>query len=160
FVDRLYHRHGLLRTHLGRIVFGFIHGNWALDSSLPGRRFCGLTNEIALLRDLGCYADFTLPSAPSPAQTRIVNTIYLATDDPDRPKSHDVGIPLAPGEQVAGDLLMIPGPLTFNLREWGRPGVPRLEVGELAGHCHPTRHRARLWIRVAPRVGDDLFIKL
>jgi hypothetical protein len=160
FAESLYRRHALLRKDELGIRFGFIHGNWALDNSLPDGRYCGLNNEITLLRDLGCYADFTLPAAPSPAQTRIVNTIYWAKDDPLRPKSHDAGIPVRPGESAAGDLMMIPGPLTLNIREWSTPGVPRLEVGELAGHCLPTRHRARLWLRVAPRIGGDVFLKL
>ena len=160
FVERLHTTHELLRRDRTGIRFGFIHGNWALDNSLPGGRACGLDNEITLLRRLGCYADFTLPAAPSPAQTRMVNTIYWATDDPLRPKSHDTGVPVVAGGAVAGDLLMIPGPLTFNLREWARPLVPRLEVGELAAHAQPTRHRVTLWRRTAPRIGGDVFIKL
>jgi hypothetical protein len=55
---------------------------------------------------------------------------------------------------------MIPGPLTLNLWEWPRPLVPRIEVGELAGNCQPSPHRVALWRRVAPRIGEDLFIKL
>jgi hypothetical protein len=160
FIERLHQRHGLLRQDGGRTVFGFIHGNWALDNSLPGGRYCGLNNEITLLKELGCYADFTLPSAPSPAQVRLVNTIYWATDDPFRPKSHDSGIPVKQCEPTGGDLLMIPGPLTVNLREWFRPFVPKLECGELAGNSLPTRHRARLWVKAAPQIGEDVFIKL
>jgi hypothetical protein len=160
FLHRLHHGHGLLRKQGDRICFGFIHGNWALDNSLPDGRFCGLNNEITLLRDLGCYADFTLPSAPSPAQTKTVNTIYWAKDDPRRPKSHDTGVAVTPGGPIAGDLMMIPGPLTFNAREWKIARVPKLECGELAGNCLPTSHRAHLWMKVAPRIGDDLFIKL
>ena len=160
FVERLYTRHALLRRDKTGIRFGFIHGDWALDNSLPDGRACGLDNEITLLRRLGCYADFTLPAAPSLAQTRIVNTIYWAKDDPARPKSHDTGTAVTGKGEVAGDLLMIPGPLTLNLREWRRPRVPRLEVGELAGHSEATRHRVALWKRAAPRIGEDLFIKL
>lgn len=160
FIERLHKRHGLLRRDDGGIRFGFIHGNWALDNSLPGGRSCGLNNEIGLLAQLGCYADFTLPSAPSPAQTRIVNRIYWATDNPARPRSHDAGIPVTANSAVAGDLLMVPGPLVLNFREWRRPLVPRIEVGELAGHSRPTRHRVALWKRVAPRIGEDVFIKL
>jgi hypothetical protein len=160
FIQKLHDRHGLLRTEQARIVFGFIHGNWALDNSLADGRYCGLNNEITLLQHLGCYADFTLPAAPSPAQTRIVNTIYWAADDPLAPKSHDTGTPVTRGGAVEGDLLMIPGPLAINLREWRTPLVPRLEVGELGGHCLPTRHRVRLWLRAAPRIGEDLFVKL
>jgi hypothetical protein len=160
FIDCLSTRHALLRRDDRGVRFGFIHGNWALDNSLPGGVACGLDNEITLLRRLGCYADFTLPSAPSPAQTRMVNTIYWAKDDPARPKSHDTGVPVTANGGVDGDLLMIPGPLTLNLREWQRPLVPRVEVGELGGHCQPTRHRVALWKRAAPRIGEDLFIKL
>jgi hypothetical protein len=160
FIDRLHTQHALLRRDDRGIRFGFIHGDWALDNSLPGGHACGLNNEITLLCRLGCYADFTLPSAPSPAQTRMVNTIYWAKDDPARPKSHDTGVAVTANGAVAGDLLMIPGPLTLNLREWRRPLVPRVEVGELAGNCQPTRHRVTLWKRVAPRIGDDLFLKL
>src|SRR5882724_3601933 len=132
FNERLHRRHGLLRSESGNIRFGFIHGNWALDNSLPDGRFCGLNNEITLLRDLGCYADFTLPSAPSSAQPRMVNTIYWATDDPQRPKSHDTGVPVRVGETFCRDLLMIPGPLTLNWSSRKLGLLPRLETGELA----------------------------
>ncbi|MGH9559872.1 MAG: hypothetical protein ACRD3S_00325, partial [Terracidiphilus sp.] len=73
FCRQLRDDHGLLRQQNGRTVFGFIHGNWALDNSRPDGKWCGLNGEIALLRDLGCYADFTMPSAPSPTQGRVVN---------------------------------------------------------------------------------------
>jgi hypothetical protein len=159
FIEQLHRGHGLLHIEQGRPVFGFIHGNWALDNSLPGGRHCGLTNEISLLRELGCYADFTLPSAPSPAQVRMVNTIYWATDRA-RPKSHDWGIPVHPGGAISGDLLMVPGPLTINLNEWNRRFVPKIETGELASYALPSRRRARLWTKVAPRIGAEVFVKL
>jgi hypothetical protein len=149
FIEVLHRRHGLLHEENGQVKFGFIHGNWALDNSLPNGRWCGLNNELSILADLGCYADFTLPSAPSPAQTRIVNSIYWAKDDPTRPKSHDHAAP-----RREGDLLMIQGPLALNWRKRG------LEVGELAGHNPVTRNRVRLWLRYAPRIGNTAFIKL
>ena len=93
FCRRLTDDHGLLRQQDGRTVFGFIHGNWALDNSRPDGKWCGLNGEIALLRDLGCYADFTMPSLPSPTQGRVVNQIYWCTNNPgNRPKSFDRGI--------------------------------------------------------------------
>ena len=45
-------------------------------------RWCGLNNEIGLLCRLGCYADFTFPSAPSETQPAMVNAIYYSRDDP------------------------------------------------------------------------------
>ena len=72
-------------TRRDAIRYGFIHGNWALDNSLPGGRWCGVDDELAVLRDTGCYADFTLPAAPSAAQTRTVNQIYYAVGAPAGP---------------------------------------------------------------------------
>ncbi len=163
FSEALFRTHGLLRKENGRIMFGFIHGDWALDNSRPDGRMCGLNNEIDLLVRLGCYADFTLPSAPEAAQTRTVNTIYWAKDDPLRPKSHDFGIPVLPGaRQPLESLLMIPGPLAVRWPARGFRGrhLPRLETGELAIWDAPTEKRVALWLRFAPRVGDDAFVKL
>lgn len=158
FCKRLTQDHGLLRQQDGRTVFGFIHGNWALDNSRPDGKWCGLNGEIALLSELGCYADFTMPSLPSPTQSRIVNQIYWCTNNADnRPRSFDHGVEALPDKGRQGDLLMITGPV--GLRFGGRV-VPRVEGGEIAGYDMPTRERVRLWFDVAPVVGDDLFIKL
>lgn len=155
---RLAEHHGLLRQQEGRTVFGFIHGNWALDNSRPDGKLCGLNGEIALLRDLGCYADFTMPSIPSATQGRIVNQIYWCTNNPDnRPKSFDRGIEATLGGGKRGDLLMITGPV--GLRFGGRL-MPRLETGEIAGYDMPAPSRVRQWFDLAPTIGDDLFLKL
>ena len=157
FLEALHLRHGLLRRVNGRILFGFIHGNWALDNSLPGGRWCGLNDEITLLRDLGCYADFTMPSGNSPTQARLVNAIYWAVDDPGRPQSYDKGVIVKQGAPGQGDLLMIPGPLGLR---WRDRLLPRLETGELASYDPPTAYRVCRWLDLAPRVGADLFLKL
>jgi hypothetical protein len=157
FKEILFERHGLLRKVAGEIVFGFIHGNWALDNSRPDGRSCGLNNELVLLRDLGCYADFTMPCGPGPMQTRMINTIFWATDDPERPKSYDTGLPVSAGAFGSGDLLMITGP--FGLR-WRERLKPRLEIGELGRHDPPTPYRVSRWLDLAPRIGNDIFIKL
>lgn len=159
FLEVLEREHGLLRRVDGKLRFGFIHGNWALDNSRPDGRWCGLNNELILLRDLGCYADFTLPSAPEATQTRTVNQIYWATDNPSKPKSHEYGKPLRPGGGVDGDLLIVPGPLAVSWGDRGRR-APRLETGELAGNYAPTPKRIRLWLDYAPRIGGDVFVKL
>jgi hypothetical protein len=157
FIETLSRRHGLLRRHNGRTVFGFIHGDWALDNSRPDARRCGLNNEITLLRDLGCYADFTMPSGNHPTQSRIVNSIYWVTDDPLRPRSFDHGVPVRPGSPGHGDLLMITGPLGLR---WSERLKPRMETGELAHQDPPTAYRVRRWLELAPRIGSDLFLKL
>ena len=157
FTARLHNDHGLLHVHNGRLVFGFIHGNWALDNSRPDGKACGVTGELQLLRDLGCYADFTMPSAPSATQSRIVNRIYWTTGDPARPRGFDSGIEATVGGGIRGDLLMITGPLGLRFRD---RLIPRLEAGELACYDPPTPSRVRRWLALAPRIGDDIFLKL
>jgi hypothetical protein len=158
FCRRLTDDHGLLRQENGRTIFGFIHGNWALDNSRPDGRCCGLTGEIALLRDLGCYADFTMPSAPSATQGRIVNRIYWCTQHFNgQPKSFDRGIEAAIGGGRKGDLLMITGPIGLR---YGERLMPRLETGEIAGYDLPSPARVRRWFDLAPVIGEDLFLKL
>ena len=130
-------RHGFLSR--GR--YGFIHGNWTLDNALGDGRWCGVNNELQVLRDTGCYADFTLPSAPSPTQTRKVNSIYYATDDPQRPKSHDTGVDVRVGGKAEGDLLLVQGPLTLN---WRRR---KIENADVAGYAPATAERVALWVR-------------
>jgi hypothetical protein len=156
FIEALRSRHDLLHRENGRTVFGFIHGNWALDNSRPDGRYCGLNDEITILRDLGCYADFTMPSGPEPTQARTVNTIYWAIDDPARPKSYDTGPLLGPGAPT-GDLLMIPGPLGIR---WGERLLPRLEFGEIAYYDLATPSRVRRWLDLAPAINGELFLKL
>ena len=157
FCDVLHGRHGLLRKRNGKLTFGFIHGDWALANSRPDGRCCGLNDEIQLLRDLGCYADFTMPSGNSATQARMVNAIYWCKSDPHCPKSYDSGVPLTIGSPVAGDLLMIPGPLGIR---WRDRMLPRLETGELAGNDPATPYRVKRWIALSPRVGTDCFVKL
>lgn len=160
YVETLRDRHGLLREHQGRPVFGFVHGNWALDNSDPSGAWCGLDNELTLLRQLGCYADFTMPAAPNPCQTSTVNSIYWAVDDPTRPKSHDVGARVEPGGTPPADgLLMVQGPLTLRWPSDRWP-MPALEVGELAAQDPVTPDRVAAWLRAAPAVGGHLFVKL
>lgn len=158
YCQRLTNDHGLLRRRDDRIVFGFIHGNWALDNSRPDGRWCGVPGEISLLRDLGCYADFTMPSAPSPTQGKIINQVYWCTNHPQNcPRSFDKGIPATVNGGRRGDLLMFTGPLGLR---WGGRKFARLETGEIAGYDMPTVSRISQWFSLAPMIGGEQFLKL
>ena len=46
FKENLDVRHGLLRCNdAGEIIYGFIHGNWALNNSRHDGRWCGVNDE-------------------------------------------------------------------------------------------------------------------
>ena len=144
----LHDRHGALPRDpvTGQLRFGFIHGNWSLDNSRADGRWCGINNELILLRELGCYADFTLPSAPSDTQTKTSNAIYYATDDPLRPKSHDSGVPVRVGGEASGDLMIVQGPLGLNWRERKFGVLPRIENADVRRGCPPTPERVDAWV--------------
>jgi hypothetical protein len=148
FAATLHARHGLLRTDpaTGKVIYAFIHGNWALDNSRPDGRWCGVDNELELLVQTGCYMDMTMPSAPSDTQTRKINSIYFARGRPGHRKSHDQGRDVAAGRWgEPGELLLVQGPLTLNWREGKFGVVPRIESAELSLDAPPTAHRVRLW---------------
>jgi len=166
FCDKLHGNHGLLgRDEGGRVRYGFIHGNWALCNSRPDGDWCGVNEELAVLKQTGCYADFTFPSAPSPTQPRMVNAIYRAEDRPGRPRGADRGklvqasgqTPVPPhpalsrrspeGRRRNTPLLLIQGPLA---PDWGRRKwriLPRLENGDITNVNPPLPRRIDLWVR-------------
>jgi hypothetical protein len=165
FKRTLHNRHGLLAkdTRTGEVVYGFIHGNWALDNSRRDGRWCGVNNELDILRETGCYADFTLPSIPSETQTRKINSIYWAIDDPSRPKSHDTGIDVGISPKPENSLLMIQGPLALNwhVRKWKI--IPRLENSCLQWNQPFDINRLSAFLRASVKVATHpnwYFVKL
>ena len=156
--------HGLLSQNgEGKIRYGFIHGNWALDNSRRDGRMCGVNNELEILKETGCYADFTLPSAPSETQTKKINSIYYAKGNLERPKSHNTGIDSEVGKSPSGDLMIIQGPLALNWRrrKWGI--FPRIENSEISDRNIPTEDRIDLWVKQHIHVKGKpnwLFIKV
>ena len=116
-----------------------------------------------MLRETGCYADFTLPSAPTPTQTRKINSIYYAVDDPARPKSHDSGVDVGRGPAPDRALMLIQGPLLLDWRrrKWGV--FPRIENGCLQASSPPAIDRLDAWLRArvqVPSRPDWFFVKL
>ena len=166
FRQTLYHRHGVLRKDpvSNEIVYGFIHGNWSLCNSRRDGQWCGVDHEIPILLKTGCYADFTMPSAPSDTQTTTINSIYYAQDKPGQRKSHDRGIRAEVGRPAPeNSLLMIQGPLTF---DWTRKKfglIPRIENGDLLANHPPSVQRMTLWREAGVTVKgrpDLRFVKL
>lgn len=126
--------------------FAFIHGNWALGNSHPRGMWCGVNDEITILQNSGCFADFTLPSAPHPTQTRKLNSIYYAKDVPNRPKSHDNGVDARVGFRNRRDFLLVQGPLLLYKNGQQRRWLPIIDNGEIAQENPPTPQRVDAWI--------------
>jgi hypothetical protein len=150
-----------------RTRFGFVHGNWALCNSRPDGRWCGVPTEIKLLRELGCYADFTFPSAPSETQPRRVNQIGYATECGsalalDQLEAATAGVTTQHRHEL-NKLLLVQGPLALNWarRKWGL--LPRLENADLTQANPATAQRLGLWMQQQIHVRgreDWHFIKL
>ena len=156
----LYGRHGLLLESgdAPRTSFGFVHGDWTLDNACNGQ-YCGVNGELSLLAGLGCWGDFTMPSA-NEAQTRKINSIYYAVDDPARHKSHDHGVDAAVGQADRPGFFLMQGPLAVN---WRAPGHPRIENASLTTSNWGRPDRVRAWLDCNVHVQgrpEWLFIKL
>jgi hypothetical protein len=158
-------RHGLLARSrsCGNVAYGFIHGNWSLCNGRPDGRWCGVNDELTILRQTGCYADFTMPSAPHVTQCRKINSLYYAVQRPGQPRSHDTGIDVGTAPRPADSLLLVQGPLVYNLhkRKWGV--VPRLENGCIQNSQPASIQRLPDWLRArvqVPARPDWFFVKL
>jgi hypothetical protein len=138
-----YHKWGLLLESGAnpKTAFAFIHGDWALDNSAQGK-YCGVNDELTILQELGCWGDFTMPSA-NECQTRKINSIYYAVDNPDQPKSHDWGKNARVGKVNQPGLFMMQGPLGIN---WRAPGYPRIENASLTSANWGRPDRIHKWL--------------
>jgi hypothetical protein len=143
--------------------YAFVHGNWALANSAGGR-FCGVDEEMQILADTGCYADLTLPSAPSIAQVAKVNALYECGMPLSRRAPHRRGRNLRRGRAPETFPLIIQGPLMLSFSHRTRPWwIPCIENGSLTNAYPPTMDRLRLWRQAAITVRGHphwLFIKL
>jgi hypothetical protein len=160
FKDTLVTQHGLLSRHRsnGGIAYGFIHGNWTLCNARRDGKLCGVNNEIEILLQTGCYADFTYPSAPSETQPPIINRIYYAADRPGEPRSHEVAVP-----SKDNALMLVQGPLLLDWqhRKWGI--FPGIENGCVQTTQPPNIERLPHWLRARVQAAgrpDWFFVKL
>ncbi|NOY62729.1 MAG: hypothetical protein GXP10_06190 [Gammaproteobacteria bacterium] len=157
---RAYNRRGLLLCagEQPQPSFAFIHGDWALDNSHPQGLFCGVNNELEILQQLGCWGDMTMPSS-NECQTRKINSIYYAEDDPSSAKSHDQGHDATRGRTDPKGLFMLQGPLGIY---WSGL-IPKMENAGITRSNWGTPARARAWVNSAIHVKgrpEWLFVKL
>jgi hypothetical protein len=165
FRDRLAEDHKCLSRMdgAGPPMYAFVHGNLALGNSAGGR-FCGVDSEMEILAETGCYADFTLPSAPDQSQVPRLNAIYQCGHPLDQARPHRSGPSLRQGDCHPQLPLIFTGPLVFNWRRRvkGLP-VPRLDDGTLAGNYPIDAARFAQWMGARIGIGgkpDWVFVKL
>lgn len=137
---------GIFGQTSGIRKFGFIHGDWALDNSRHGE-FCGVNDEISILNETGCFADFTFPCY-NEANPEQINSIYYATDDTAKPKSHNRGIPVNTrgGPTIDHDLMMVEGPFHPYFRNGKLRGL-RIYGDAVDNEQEATRARIDAWVR-------------
>ncbi len=140
----LYAEHGHLSRVGGKLRYAFIHGNWCLANSRDDRRWCGVDDELEVLFETGCYADFTFPSAPDETQPAIVNQIYWPQGDLGRARAYERGQRARVGDFYRDRLLMIEGPLSLRLRPRKLP--VQIENGAITAGDPGTPARVRAWV--------------
>ena len=164
FRDRLAGEHKCLSRMMAAPtpMYGFVHGNFALANSAGGR-CCGVDSEMQILAETGCYADFTLPSAPDQSQVAVINSIYECGGRLDRGRPHNTGPSLSTARPPQLPIL-ITGPLIF---DWSKRkhGLrwPRVDGGALARNQPFDDRRFRKWISAGISVQgrpDWIFVKL
>jgi hypothetical protein len=144
--------------------YAFVHGNWALANSAGGR-YCGVDEEMEILSETGCYADFTLPAAFSRAQIAKINALYECAPPLRRRAPHRSGHDLRVGRHPAVFPLIIQGPLGFDFRRRSglRRLIPSIDDSALTGSNPASMRRLALWTRAGVTVHgrpEWIFIKL
>ncbi len=137
--------HGhLSRDPDGRLRYAFIHGNWCLSNARRDGRWCGVDEELPLLFDTGCYADFTFPAAPDEAQPAVVNQIYWPTGDLARRRAYEQAERARVGLRRDDRMLIVTGPIALSRR----PGSlqPRIESAAITAKDPGTAARVRTWV--------------
>lgn len=165
FRDRLAENHGCLSKFggAGDPKYAFVHGNLALGNSAHGK-YCGVNDEMQILADTGCYADFTLPSAPDETQVPITNKIYECGLPLSESIPHRKGYSVKVSGKAPQLPLIFTGPLVMNWtrRLHGFP-FPRIEEGALAANQPGDLMRLNRWMSANVTVkgkSDWIFIKL
>jgi len=143
YLDKIASHGHLSRNANGGYQYAFIHGNWCLANARADGRWCGVDNEMQLLFETGCYADYTFPS-PEESQPGQVNTIYWPTGNQSRRRAYETGVEARVGVRQHDRLLMITGPLALTKR----PGQNRVRIESSAIDAgDPTSpERLRSWV--------------
>jgi hypothetical protein len=152
--------YGFLKTITGKTAFAFVHGNEGLDNA--DGEYCGVNDELRVLRAFGCFADFTFPALYHDAQPPVVNRIYAARDD-DQPKSYRTAYPLIDLKRGRADLAIFEGPISIGLTWNARRLFVDVDDANVHAAVPVTPSRIRRWINArvhVPERPDWVFVKV
>jgi len=124
-----YSEYGIFCLPGGGRKFAFIHGDWSLANA-RGKDYCGINNEIDILKDCGCYADFTFPSL-GVSQPALINRVYYGLNYSGGPKSYNWGEEVVVNKIVNNRLLLIPGILGLRRDRNKRKLLPVIESSNI-----------------------------
>jgi hypothetical protein len=165
FRDRLAYRHRCLAREKGSDLprYCFVHGNFALANSAEGQ-YCGVDSEMKILAETGCYADFTLPTAPGhPAQTAKINSLYECALPIEKRAPQRRGLDLRLGRAPQTLPIVVQGPLLIALaRSFARRSL-FIDNGAITAPHPMSLERLSSWKQARIHVDgrpDWLFIKL
>jgi hypothetical protein len=160
---KTYSRYGVFCLPDGRKRYGFIHGDWALANSLKNGEHCGVNDELSILEETGCYADFTFPIS-NEAQPRLANTIFYGHSCSSYPKGYNRnGIASKAGNKETKGLLFIQGIIGLRWASRTHLFKPSIEQSNISSNDVPFPARIDYWINKSIHVKgkpDWIFIKV
>jgi len=157
-------RHDVFCLPNGQKTYGFIHGDWDLANSLKGENHCGVNEELSVLKNTGCYADFTFPVC-NESQPKLANTIFYAKTGLRHAKSYNIQPkPVQSGRKPQTDLLMlIQGVIGIRWKSRTQTFKPSIEQSNLDISDYPFPKRIDYWIKKGIHVKGKpewIFIKI
>jgi hypothetical protein len=130
----------------GQRRYAFIHGDWALANSLKNGEHCGVNDEISVLIETGCYADFTFPIS-NEAQPKLANTIFYGRSSQDYPKGYNrTGVPVRVGSHQRSGLMFVQGIIGVRWKSRTHIAKPSVEQSNLDVRDRPFKKRIDYWI--------------
>jgi len=130
----------------GQRRYAFIHGDWALANSREKGEHCGVNDEIKILLETGCYADFTFPVC-NEAQPKRANTLLYGLSSPEYPKGYNKRNSLVTrGKRSAKGLMLIQGIIGLRWKSRTHLFWPSIEQSNIGEMDDPTPRRIDYWI--------------
>ncbi len=157
-------RYGIFCLPGGIKKYGFIHGDWALANSLKNGEHCGVNDELSILKETGCYADFTFPVCLE-SQPKLTNSFFYAHSSPDYPAGYNKNMVLSTSHSVIdrSGLLLIQGIIGLRWKSRTHKYIPSIEQSNISLSDLPSRARIDYWINKWVHVDGKpnwIFIKI